>query len=125
MKAAFLQKALDNLSVARYCFEHGFNDAAVNRAYYAAFQAAIAALAHAGITNAKNDHKWVQANFNSGLIKRRKVYPSHLKSYLGDMLTFRNLADYSANNLSKKIAGEQLIRAEDFVLNIRKELEQP
>lgn len=53
MKTEFLKKALDNLSVARYCFEHGFYDAAVNRAYYAAFQAAVAALAYRGISSEK------------------------------------------------------------------------
>lgn len=120
----FLQKSRDNLSVAHYCLEHGFYDAAVNRAYYAAFQAAVAALASAGITNEKNDHKWMQANFNGSLIKRRKIYPGYLKSYLGDMQTFRNLADYSATHLSKRIAREQLTNAEDFVSNIRKELEK-
>ncbi len=124
MKAEFLKKAIDNLSVARYCFEHGFYDASVNRAYSASFQAAIAALAHRGIAQTKNDHKWVQANFNGELIKRRKIYPSTLKAYLGDMLTFRNVADYSVNSLSKKIAGEQLAHAEEFVTIIRKELER-
>ena len=123
MKAEFLQKAAVNLNVARYCYEQSYYGAAVNRAYYASFQAAIAALADRSFTSSKNDHKWVQASFNGELIKRRKIYPSHLKSYLGDMLSFRNLSDYSTINLSKRVAHEQLAHAEELVAIIRKELE--
>ncbi len=125
MQTEFLKKAAANLSVARYCYEHEYYDAAVNRAYYASFQAAIAALADKGLTHLKNDHKWVQANFNGVLIKRQKIYPSHLQSYMGDLLTFRNLSDYSVINLSKKVAREQLAHAEELVATIRKEIERP
>lgn len=78
MQAEFLKKAQDNLNLAKHCLEQGLYDASANRAYYAAFQAAIAALAHAGIVNKKNDHKWVQATFAGELINRRKVYPNSL-----------------------------------------------
>ncbi len=47
----FLKKAQDNLALAKYCIENGYYDASANRAYYAAFQAAIAALAVVGITS--------------------------------------------------------------------------
>lgn len=50
----FLKKAQDNLALVKYCFENGYYDASANRAYYAAFQAAIAALAAQGITKELN-----------------------------------------------------------------------
>lgn len=121
MQAEFLKKAQDNLRLAKYCLEQGLYDASANRAYYAAFQAAISALAKAGITAKKQDHKWVQATFSRELIKRRKVYPSRLKSYLSDMLTLRNRADYAEVSVSQKRAAEQYTQAEDFVGTIVKE----
>lgn len=50
----FLTKAQDNLALAKYCFENGYYDASANRAHYAAFRAAIAALAAQGITKGLN-----------------------------------------------------------------------
>lgn len=122
MQAEFFKKAQDNLNLAKYCLEQGGYDASANRAYYAAFQAAIAALAHVGIINKKNDHKWVQATFVGELINRRKVYPSRLKSYLSDMLSLRNNADYSEKSVSQKLASRQLAKANEFVETIVKEL---
>jgi len=124
MQAEFLKKAQDNLTLAKHCLEQGWYDASANRAYYAAFQAAIAALAKQGIVSEKNDHKWVQATFSRELINRRKIYPSRLKSYLSDMLTLRNRADYSEVSVSQKKAAEQFARAEDFVETLTKELGQ-
>ncbi len=122
MKAEFLKKALDNLSVARYCFEHGYYDAVANRAYCAAFQAAVAALAHIGVITEKREHKWVQASFSRELIRRRKVYPGAVASFLSDMLNVRNLADYSENSISVKIASRQLARAEELIKLIHAEV---
>ncbi|NUO79898.1 HEPN domain-containing protein [candidate division KSB1 bacterium] len=122
MKSAFLGKAKANLAVAQYSLANGFFDVSASRAYYAAFQAAIAALAHHGIKNTKNAHKWVQATFNTELIKRRKIFSSKLRSYLLDMLSVRNDADYSQDALSKKEASQQLIKAEEMVAAITQEL---
>ncbi len=68
----FLDKAKDNLAVARLCYENGFYDACANRAYFATFQGAVAALTEKGIKRGKYDHKWVQAEFAEKLIKRQK-----------------------------------------------------
>jgi uncharacterized protein (UPF0332 family) len=124
MEEIFLSKAKRNLILAKYCVENGFYDASANRAYYAAFQAAIAALANQGIKREDNDHKWVQASFSGELIKRRKIYPQRLKSFLSDMLGVRNDADYSIRHVSKKIALRQFSKAEDFVETIVQELSQ-
>lgn len=124
MQEVFLSKAKSNLILAKYCVENGFYDAAANRAYYAAFQAAIAALAGQGIKSEDNDHKWVQATFSRELIKRQKIYPQRLKSFLSDMLGVRNEADYSIAHVSKKVALRQLSKSEDFVGSIIQELSQ-
>lgn len=118
----FLKKAQDNLALAKYCFENGYYDASANRAYYAAFQTAIAALAVAGITSSKPEHKWTQSTFNSELIKRRKIYPSRLGSYLVEMIRIRIRAFYSDEPISKKAASRQVAKVEDFVTTIAKEL---
>ncbi|OQX02032.1 MAG: hypothetical protein BWK80_58755 [Desulfobacteraceae bacterium IS3] len=44
----FLDKAKNNLAVARLCYEKEFYDACANRAYFATFQAAVAALTESG-----------------------------------------------------------------------------
>lgn len=77
----FLKKAQDNLALAKHCLENGYYDASANRAYYAAFQAAIAALAAAGMSNFKQQeipatkiralplsNATVQPRFNRGFL---------------------------------------------------------
>jgi uncharacterized protein (UPF0332 family) len=124
MHFVFLDKAQANLAAAQHCFDNGFYEASANRAYCAAFQAAVAALAAQGIRSDKNEHKWVQAHFNGELIWRRKIYPSKLRAYLSDMLTMRNEADYSETRLSKGAAQRQFVRAREFVETIIMELQQ-
>jgi uncharacterized protein (UPF0332 family) len=52
----FFLKAKENLTAARICFDAGLYNACANRAYYAALQAVIAALAHNGIHRDRIDH---------------------------------------------------------------------
>ncbi len=122
MKQEFLSKAKENLKIARISFEQECYNACANRAYFAAFQAAIAALADKGIQNRKNDHAWVQSEFNRRLIKNRKVYPDKMKTYLLNMQDVRNHADYSVEKIGKKLAGRQLGRADEMIMSIGKEL---
>ncbi len=122
MIEAFMQKAGDNLAAARHCFENALYDASAGRAYFAAFQAAVAALLQAGEQHGKFDHKWVQATFSEQLIKRRKMFPGRFRAYLMEMQGLRNVADYKRGTISKNKAGEQLRRAEEIVAEIGKEL---
>ncbi len=122
MKQKFLTKAEENLKIAQISFEQGCWNACANRAYFASFQAAIAALIHKGIKQGKFDHKWVQAEFNEKLIKRQKVYPSKLRAYLLKMQLLRNMADYEHETVSKTDAYEQNRKAEEFITVIRREL---
>jgi len=63
MKTEFSDKAKENLKAAQICFDNGLFNACANRAYYAALQAAVAALAHRGVKRDKIDHGQVQADF--------------------------------------------------------------
>ncbi|RLC12559.1 MAG: hypothetical protein DRI57_17585 [Deltaproteobacteria bacterium] len=122
MKQGFLDKAKENLKIARMSFDAGCHNACANRAYYAAFQAAIAALAAHGSTKGKNDHKWVQSEFNRRLVRRQKIYPAKLKTYLFEMQPVRNIADYSKDNVSKEVARKQLSQAAEMVQLIERRL---
>ena len=64
MATDFLSKAHDTLLAAQVLLEKELYDSCANRAYYAAFQAALAALTSFGLKAEKSEHKWVQATFN-------------------------------------------------------------
>jgi len=67
----FLKKAEESLNTAKFCFEKQYYNSCVNRAYYAMFQAAAAALFKAGIRpKPKIGHDWVQAEFSKAYIQR-------------------------------------------------------
>ncbi len=124
MHKIFLEKAKENLKMAQISFEHECYNSCANRAYYAAFQAAIAALCDKGISKGKFEHKWVQAEFSEKLIKRQKVYPGKLKSYLMEMQFLRNTADYQHEPVSRKDASDQLRKAAEMIGFIRKEMDK-
>ncbi len=120
----FFDKARANLSAAQLCYDNDLFDASANRAYYAAFQAAVAALAHKGIKRKDRlDHEWVQAQFNGRLIRRDKLFPGKIRSYLPDIQAIRNIADYRNDSVSKKETARQLAKAKEFILLISKEID--
>ena len=100
--------------VARY------NNAA-NRAYYACFQAAVAALDRAGVrprgAQTQWSHRFVQAEFPS-LIRRRKMYPADVRATFSHLLTLREQADYKLIGVSETQAARALTRARAFVAAI-------
>jgi uncharacterized protein (UPF0332 family) len=111
----FLTKAQENLLDAEEALERGRYNVSANRAYYAAFQAAIAALAHEHITHEKNPHSWVQAQFSERLIKARKLYPSKLASHLLDMQKIRDRADYRPDMTNQQNAKKQIQKSREFL----------
>jgi uncharacterized protein (UPF0332 family) len=121
---SYLSKAKENMKIAEIAFNEKCYNACVNRAYYAMFQAAVAALASVGITSPSNviKHEWVQANFVREFIHRRKVYP-RFRNYLLDVQETRNIADYESDSVSPKIASRKFSKAREFVDAITKELE--
>jgi len=122
MEEIFLAKAGENIQAAELLFENEMYHASANRAYYAAFHAAVAALAHAGIELVGLGHDSVQARFNGELIRRRKVYPGRFKSYLPDLQTVRDDADYKLRLLSQRVAKRQLDKAKEYVETLQTEM---
>ncbi|MCP4110226.1 MAG: HEPN domain-containing protein [Desulfobacteraceae bacterium] len=124
MKQEFITKAKQNLKAAELLFENELYDASANRAYYAALHAAVAALANIGIkADDRISHETTQANFSGELIRRRKIYPGNLKSYLADLQRIRNDADYKLKFVSKKVALKQVKKAKEFVTKVLQEVE--
>jgi uncharacterized protein (UPF0332 family) len=113
MKESFLLRAKENIEASELLFDIGKYNASANRAYYAAFHAAIAAIYSIGI-EPNIDHKVIQSLFADNFCNRRKIVPSKYKGYLKDMQHIRSNADYRSG-ASKKDAKEQLKFAKEFV----------
>ena len=114
---AWRAKSQQNLASAASELANGRYDACANRAYYACFQGAIAALLVAGIrpTGAVWGHDFVQAQFAGQLITRRKQYPSELRDTLPQLFDLRRRADYEPAAVSATLADRAVRRARDFV----------
>lgn len=121
----FAAKARENVAAAGDEFDAGRYNACANRAYYAMFHAALAALlAHDVKPSTRPGHDWVQANFNERLIKRRKVYPSRLAPQLLAAMDIRHTADYRDQMVSRKMAGRMLRMTQQFVETVLAGLEE-
>jgi len=125
MKHAFLTKAQENLAVAEWAYTNGHYNATANRTYYAAFQAAVAALAHFGLLlkTGRIEHRAVQNAFATELIHRRKLFPNHLKSVLSTLQEARDEADYEPQSVSKNLATKQLRMARELLKIIQEEIQ--
>ena len=97
----FLDKAAEGLAGAESEFANERYNNSTNRCYYTCFQAAIAALLRAGIqppgTSGEWSHAFVPAQFDGELIKRRKLYPTELRSVLARNYDLRRRADYTSD----------------------------
>lgn len=70
ISSIFLIKAKRNIQVAQLLFDNQFYDESANRAYYAAFQAALTALSTLGMEVEGMSHDAVQASFNNEFIHK-------------------------------------------------------
>jgi uncharacterized protein (UPF0332 family) len=99
----YLVKARESLEGASSEFANGRFDNCASRAYYACFQAAIAALLSEGIGTAGQAEQWghdyVQARFTGDLINRRKQYPGTFRETLIRGLQLRHTADYKTQHV--------------------------
>ena len=122
-EAVFLRKSEESLNAATVCFEKEYYNSCVNRAYYGMFQIAAAILFKSGHRpkSKKIGHDWVQAEFSRLFILRKKRFP-HLKGFLNLAQEARDIADYSAEKISRKRAKRILDKAEIFIGQIRKEV---
>ena len=120
---AFLAKAAESLAGAASEHSNGRYNNAVNRCYYACFQAAIAGLLAAGIGPSNPrvgwGHAFVQAQFAGQLIGRRKLYPAELRTVLSRLLSLRQTADYEPDQIPHTQATRLLRQAREFVVTIQ------
>ncbi|HSH81138.1 MAG TPA: HEPN domain-containing protein, partial [Herpetosiphonaceae bacterium] len=111
----FLSKARESLEGATSELVNGRYNNAANRAYYACFQAAIAALDLAGIQPGGErgtwSHSFVQGQFVGELINRRKRYPTELRDALTHTQAVREQADYRTTGVSYTQATRAVSRA--------------
>lgn len=115
----YLSTALESLAGAQNELVNRRYNNVANRAYYASFQAAIAALQAAGIRpGGQWGHEFVQGQFEGQLIHRRKRYPTELRGMLEDLRTLRHIADYADDVVSRTETEPALRRARVFVSTI-------
>lgn len=122
----YWRKAIESLAGAESeLSDERFNNA-VNRAYYAAFQAAISALIRHGIwrSDGKWPHTFVLSEFVGKLINRRRVYPSRFRDTLAELQRLRHRADYGGSSISRADASLALRRCKEFAEVVRLESER-
>ena len=119
----YLTKAVESLTSARIDFAAARYNSCANRAYYARFHAAVAALLAAGICPASPcgewSHEFVQSQFNGLLIICRKLYPAALRRVLRDMMAVREKTDHTPASVSARLASRVLYAAQEFVRAIQ------
>ena len=113
----YASKALEALAGAQSELSAARHNNAANRAYYAAYHAAIAVLMRAGHTSRDNvwGHDEVKARFARELIQSRKLFPSDFASVLYDLMEARLRADYGLRPVSRSLAESRTRLAERFV----------
>ena len=110
---AMLKKARQKLAAARKDMEFGFFGEASSRAYYAAFHAVSAVLAHHGL--AFSSHAQTLAAFNREFVKT-KVFPADTFRKLQRLFEDRQIADYDwTRDVDKQTAQKDLDDAQWLV----------
>jgi uncharacterized protein (UPF0332 family) len=118
-----LDKARSDLSNARNDLEHGFFRGAANRAYYAVFHTASAALLWLDVERAR--HSGVQSAFGERLIKSGIIEPEYSTLFV-EARKIREEQDYDleAAPLTLQDAAQIVDDAERFVNRIEQYLRQ-
>ena len=121
----FLEKAQEAIAAAQLLIEASCLQSAANRAYYAVFHAARAALIAAHLSSPERvwSHLLIQGGF-SQLVHRQKIYPAHLLSDIAWLRTVRELADYQQDMVSSRMAREAVKRAAVFVKTVIQQVPQ-
>jgi uncharacterized protein (UPF0332 family) len=121
----FLDKAQASLAGAESEAANVRYDNCANRAYYACFQAAVAALLRVGIQSPNPQGHWshtfVPGQFVGQLINRRKLYPAALRDTLPRTYQLRQAADYTDDLVTQTQALRALRRAREFVLAVQEQ----
>jgi uncharacterized protein (UPF0332 family) len=113
--SVYLTKAFESLQTAESEFVNRRYNSCANRCYYAAFQAAIAALLREDVrTRDQWKHDYVQAQFVELLINRRKLYSPNLRRVLTENQILRELADYQLKFVTETQADRALRKSRAF-----------
>jgi len=119
----FLEKAEESLAGAESEFVNGRFNNCSNRCYYAVFQAAISALAAAGIRppagGGEWGHEFVRSHFIGQLLNRQKLYPTNLRTTLEQNRALRQTADYKRDHVTEIRAGRAVRRTQEFLAEVR------
>ena len=117
-RRAYLTKARESLTSAEVDYAAARHNSCANRAYYACFQAAVAAPLAEGLRPANPrwewSHEFLQSQFNGLLIGRRKRCPVTLRRSLCDTIEVREKADYTPAAVSARVAERVLRAAQSF-----------
>lgn len=108
-----LERAREDLTTARHNVEQGYFRAAVNRAYYAVFHMASAALFSQGIQRSK--HSGIEAAFSQFLVKSGQIEVEFSRFYQ-QARRQREEADYAdLVTIDEATAQQTVTSAERFV----------
>jgi uncharacterized protein (UPF0332 family) len=120
---AHLTRATDDLATARDNAAHGHWRGAVNRAYYAVFHAASAALLHLDVERAR--HAGVQAAFGAFLVRAGLIEPEFGQIY-SRVRQAREMQDYdvTAVTLTFEETERLVSAAERFIARLDSYLRQ-
>lgn len=115
----YTSKARECLAGAASELANGRYNNAANRAYYAAYNAAIVALLRAGFSSRSGrwNHAEVQSLFAAELVARRKLYSRRLQRMLYDLVDKRARADYGHQTVNAHVARSSVEDAVEFVLH--------
>ncbi|WP_347889109.1 HEPN domain-containing protein (plasmid) [Nitrosomonas europaea] len=120
MKAQDLMvKAIQAAASAKLLLDAGDADGASNRAYYAMFDAARAALLASGFDMGKT-HKGVLNAFSDRLVKNGPL-PKEMGRLLKQAETFRYVADYEGDPVEMSDARKMVEQAETFIAAMQAE----
>ena len=115
----YLEKAQSSLRVAEMALTSGEYDSCVSRAYYAMFQAEIAALIKlTDFRPSQWGHGRVQAEFNRRLIHAQKIFPAGLRFIHSDLIGRRHIADYEEKRIGRMTAERCVKKAKEMVIEI-------
>lgn len=106
------------LAEARYLLEGEFHNAAVSRAYYAAFHWTLALLVLKGLE--PKSHRGAIQLLQLHYVETGALSPADAAA-IGQLETYRELSDYNAKaSFDKKRAEAEVRRAEKFVASCRR-----
>lgn len=114
----YRSKAIECLIGSQSELANGRYNNAANRAYYAAYNAAIVALKRGGYTSEDWSHREVQRLISDQMIQRRKLLPSHFRRRLPDLIATRTRADYGLKSATRGQAETAVSYAEEMIRRI-------